>query len=67
MARYGKKAGEKVEQAMRERKRGTLRSGRSRRKVKSRKQAIAIGLAQARRAGGKVPAKRKGRTRARKP
>jgi hypothetical protein len=59
MARYGKKAGQKVRQAMRERKRGTLRSGRSGKKVKSRKQAIAIGLSQARRAGGKVPAKKK--------
>ena len=57
MARYGKKASEKVEKAMRERKRGTLRSGRSGKKVTSRKQAIAIGLAQARRAGGKVPRK----------
>jgi hypothetical protein len=57
MARYGKKASEKGEKAMRERKRGTLRSGRSGRRVKSRKQAIAIGLAQARRAGGKVPRK----------
>jgi hypothetical protein len=58
MARYGKKASEKVEKAMRERKRGTLKSGRSGKKVKSRKQAIAIGLAQARREGGKVPRKR---------
>jgi Family of unknown function (DUF6496) len=57
MARYGRKASQKVRQAMRERKRGTLRSGRSGRKVTSRKQAIAIGLAQARRAGGKVPRK----------
>jgi hypothetical protein len=57
MARYGKKASEKVEKAMHERKRGTLRSG-SGKKVKSRKQAIAIGLSQARRAGGKVPKKR---------
>ena len=57
MARYGKKASQKVEKAMRERKRGTLRSG-SGKKVKSRKQAIAIGLSQARRAGGKVPKKR---------
>ena len=61
MARYGKKAGQKVKKAMRERKRGTLRSGRSRKKVKSRKQAIAIGLSEARRAGGKVPSKRKSR------
>jgi len=60
MAKYGKKASEKVEKAMHERKHGTLRSGRSGRKVKSRKQAIAIGLSEARRAGGKVPRKRKG-------
>ena len=59
MARYGKKAQQKVKRAMHERKTGTLRSGRSGRKVKSRKQAIAIGLSEARRAGGKVPAKRK--------
>lgn len=58
MARYGKKASEKVEKAMHERKRGTLRSGRSGRKVTSRKQAIAIGLSEARRAGGKVPRKK---------
>jgi hypothetical protein len=58
MARYGAKASEKVKKAMRERKKGTLRSGRSRKKVKSRKQAIAIGLSQARRAGGKVPRKK---------
>ena len=55
MARYGKKASEKVEKAMHERKRGKLKSGRSGKKVKSRKQAIAIGLSQARRAGAKVP------------
>ena len=55
MARYGKKAAEKVERVMRERKRGTLRSGSSGRKVTSRKQAIAIGLSEARRAGAKVP------------
>jgi hypothetical protein len=60
MARkYGKTAARKVRQAMRERKRGTLRSGRSGKKVRSRKQAIAIGLAQARRSGAKVPRKRK--------
>ncbi|HXM79119.1 MAG TPA: DUF6496 domain-containing protein [Thermoanaerobaculia bacterium] len=58
MARYGKKASEKVEKAMHERKKGTLRSGRSGKKVKSRKQAIAIGLSEARRAGGKVPRKK---------
>ena len=53
--RYGNKAAEKVEEAMHERKRGTLRSGGSGKKVTSRKQAIAIGLSEARRAGGKVP------------
>jgi Family of unknown function (DUF6496) len=58
MAKYGKKASEKVEKAMRERKKGTLKSGRSGKKVKSRKQAIAIGLSQARRAGAKVPRKK---------
>jgi Family of unknown function (DUF6496) len=58
MAKYGKKAGAKVKKAMRERKRGTLRSGRSGRKVTSRKQAIAIGLSEAREAGAKVPRKR---------
>jgi hypothetical protein len=57
MARYGKKSQQKVRETMRERKRGTLRSGRSGRKVKSRKQAIAIGLSKARRAGAKVPKK----------
>ena len=62
MAKYGKKASEKVEKVMRERKRGTLRSGGSGKKVTSRKQAIAIGLSEARRAGGKVP--RKGREKA---
>jgi hypothetical protein len=60
MAKYGRKASEKVEKAMHERKRGTLRSGRSGKKVTSRKQAIAIGLSQARRAGGKVPRKKSG-------
>lgn len=55
MARYGRKAQQKVRKAMHERKRGTLKSGRSGKKVKNRKQAIAIGLSQARRAGGKVP------------
>jgi hypothetical protein len=59
MARYGKKAQSKVKRAMQERKEGTLRSGRSGRKVKSRKQAIAIGLSEARRSGAKVPSKRK--------
>lgn len=55
MARYGKKAQEKVEKAMQERKHGTLKSGGSGKTVTSEKQAIAIGLAEARRAGGKVP------------
>jgi hypothetical protein len=55
MATYGRKAGDKVEAAMDERKKGTLKSGRSGKKVTSRKQAIAIGLSEARRAGGKVP------------
>ena len=55
MAKYGKKASKKVERAMHERKRGTLKSGRSGRKVTSRKQAIAIGLSEAREAGAKVP------------
>jgi Family of unknown function (DUF6496) len=64
--RYGRKASEKVEKAMHERKRGTLRSGRSGKKVTSRKQAIAIGLSEARRAGGKVPRKSSSRRRSRK-
>jgi uncharacterized protein DUF6496 len=59
MARkYGKKASTKVERAMHERKRGKLRSGRSGKKVTSRKQAIAIGLSEARRSGAKVPKKK---------
>ena len=57
MAKYGKKAKEKVAAAMHERKHGTLKSVRSGKQVKSRKQAIAIGLSEARRAGGKVPRK----------
>ena len=57
MAKYGKKARSKVKRAMHERKRGTLKSGRSGKRVKSRKQAIAIGLSEARRAGAKVPKK----------
>jgi len=56
MARYGKAAATKVERSMHEMKRGKLKSGRSRKKVTSRKQAVAIGLSQARRAGAKVPA-----------
>jgi len=66
MAKYGKTAKKKVKRAMHERKKGTLRSGRSGRKVKSRKQAIAIGLSEARRSGGKVPKKKKGKKTARK-
>jgi hypothetical protein len=63
MAKYSKKAGDKVERAMHERKHGTLKSG-SGRKVKSRKQAIAIGLSEARESGAKVP-KRKSTSRKR--
>lgn len=59
MARYGKKASETVGEAMHELKKGTLRSGRSGARVRSRKQAIAIGLSEARREGGKVPARSK--------
>lgn len=58
--RYSKKASKKVKRAMHERKLGTLRSGRSGRKVTSRKQAIAIGLSEARRSGAKVPKKKGG-------
>ena len=58
MAKYGEMAQEKVERAMHERKRGTLKSGRSGKRVTSRKQAIAIGLSEARKAGGKVPRQR---------
>jgi len=58
MARYGKKAQQKVKRAMHERNHGTLKSGRSGKRVTSRKQAIAIGLSEARRAGGKVPRKK---------
>ena len=56
--KYSKSASKKVKNAMHERKRGTLKSG-SGRKVKSKKQAIAIGLSQARQAGKKVPSKKK--------
>jgi len=63
MAKYSKKSQEKVEKAMHEMKHGELRSGRSGKKVKSRKQAIAIGLSEARKAGAKVPKK----ARAKKP
>ncbi len=60
MAKYGKKASDKVEKVMRERKKGTLKSGGSGKKVTSRKQAIAIGLSEARREGDKVPPKKSG-------
>ena len=66
MAKYGKKAKSKVKRAMHERKHGTLRSGGSGKKVTSRKQAIAIGLSEARREGAKVPRKRKGGSRKKK-
>ena len=61
MAKYGRKAQSKVERAMHERKHGTLKSGRSGKRVTSRKQAIAIGLSEARKAGAKVPRKRTSR------
>ena len=66
MAAYGKKAQSKVKRAMHKRKQGTLRSGRSGKRVKSRKQAIAIGLSEARRAGGKVPKRRRKSSRRKK-
>ena len=62
MAKYGRKAGKTVESAMRRRKKGTLKSG-SGRKVKSRKQAIAIGLSEAREKGAKVPSRKGSRKR----
>ncbi|HWK84482.1 MAG TPA: DUF6496 domain-containing protein [Caldimonas sp.] len=62
MASYGKKASEKVEKTMDEYKHGTLKSGGSGKKVTSRKQAIAIGLSEARKAGAKVPAKKRSTT-----
>lgn len=58
MAKYGKKAEEKVDKVMHEMKEGKLKSGRSGKKVTSRKQAVAIGLSEARKAGGKVPKKK---------
>ena len=58
MAKYGKKAGQEVEKAMRERKKGTLKSGKSGKKVTSKKEAIAIGLSKARKHGVKVPKKK---------
>jgi hypothetical protein len=65
MAKYGKAAGKKVESAMRRRKKGTLKSG-SGRKVRSRKQAIAIALSEAREKGAKVPSRKSSRKRSRK-
>jgi len=59
MPQYGKKASSKVKKVMREKKKGTLKSGKSGKKVTSRKQAIAIGLSEARKAGAKVPRKKK--------
>lgn len=59
---YGPQAKSKVKRAMHEMKAGTLRSGSSGKKVTSRKQAVAIGLSEARRSGGKVPSKSKGRS-----
>ena len=59
MAKYGKAAQKSVERAMHEKKRGTLRSGRSGKKVTSSEQAIAIGLSQARKKGAKVPPEKK--------
>ena len=58
MAKYGKKAQKKVKKAMHERKEGSLKSGKSGKKVTSKKQAIAIGLSEARKEGAKVPKKK---------
>jgi hypothetical protein len=58
MAKYSKKAQDKIEKVMHEKKAGTLKSGRSGKKVTSRKQAIAIGISEARQAGAKVPKKK---------
>jgi len=63
MAQYGKKAKETVKEAMHKRKKGTLKSGRSGKTVRSREQAIAIGLSEARKKGAKVPPRRKKRQR----
>jgi hypothetical protein len=65
MAKYGRSASKNVESTMRRRKRGTLKSG-SGRKVRSRKQAIAIGLSEARKKGAKVPPRRSSRKRSRR-
>ncbi len=66
MAKYGKTAQKKVKKAMHERKKGTLKSGRSGKKVTSKKQAIAIGLSEARKEGGKVPKKKSSKKRSSK-
>ena len=66
-SKYGKKAHDKVEKVMQERKRGTLKSGGSGKKVTSRKQVIAIGLSEARREGGKVPSKKSSSRKSSKP
>lgn len=62
MARYGKKSQESVKEAMRKRKKGTLKSGRGGKKVRSRRQAIAIGLSEARKKGAKVPPRSKSKS-----
>jgi hypothetical protein len=66
MARYSRGAGKAVKSAMRRRKSGTLKSGRSGKKVRSRKQAIAIGLSEARKKGARVPRKKSSRRRTKK-
>ncbi|HUP93047.1 MAG TPA: DUF6496 domain-containing protein [Solimonas sp.] len=66
MAKYGRAAQKKVERAMHERKKGTLKSGGSGKTVKSRKQAIAIGLSEARKSGAKVPKKKTAAKKAKK-
>jgi hypothetical protein len=66
MARYGRKAGKSVKSAMHKMKRGKLRSGRSGKKVRSRKQAVAIGLSEARKKGAKVPPRKTRRRRSKK-
>ena len=63
MARYGRKAQQSVKESMHKRKHGKLKSGRSGKSVKSRKQAIAIGLSEARRKGAKVPSRKRSSTR----
>jgi len=65
-SKYGKKASSKVKRAMHKRKQGTLKSGRSGKTVKSRKQAIAIGLSEARKEGAKVPKKKSAKRKASK-